>query len=158
MSKVSDVLNWWCELALVFFLSAMTVAVFFEVLFRYVVHLPLFWTEEFARYCLVWSSLIGATVAFKKGEHIAVTLFLERFAPRNRRVFMLTAEMSVVVFLVVMLWGGIHLTLVTSRQLSPALRVSMAIPYSSIPITAAVILVHALNHMAKFMASREQKG
>jgi TRAP-type C4-dicarboxylate transport system permease small subunit len=39
---------------------------------------------------------------------------------------------------------------VTSRQLSPALRISMAIPYAALPIAAAVMLVHALNHTVNF--------
>jgi hypothetical protein len=47
MNRVSDVLNRVCELTLMLFLSAMTVAVFLEILFRYLFHFPLFWTEEF---------------------------------------------------------------------------------------------------------------
>jgi TRAP-type C4-dicarboxylate transport system permease small subunit len=156
MKRVSDVLNRLCEFALVVFLSAMTLVVFLEILFRYVFHLPLFWTEEFARYCLVWSSLLGATIAFKRGEHIAVTFFLDRFPPRSRRVLMFAAEMSVAALLAVILWGGIHLIMVTSRQLSPALRISMAVPYSALPIAAAVMLVHALNHTARFRLSSGQ--
>jgi TRAP-type C4-dicarboxylate transport system permease small subunit len=150
MNKVSDALNRLSEWALVVFLSAMTLVVFLEILFRYVFHLPLFWTEEFARYCLVWASLLGATIAFKRGEHIAVTFFLDRLPPRSRRVLGFAAEVSVAVILVVILWGGIHLITVTSRQLSPALRISMAIPYAALPIAAAVMLVHALNHTVKF--------
>jgi TRAP-type C4-dicarboxylate transport system permease small subunit len=149
MNKVSDVLNSVCELALVLFLSAMTVAVFLEILFRYVFHLPLFWTEEFARYCLVWSSLLGASIALKRGEHIAVTLFLNRFPPPPRRVMMVVAEISVAVILAVILWGGISLVMVTSRQLSPALRITMALPYSALPIASAVMLVHVLDHLVR---------
>ena len=150
MKKLSDALNRLSEWALVMFLSAMTLAVFLEILFRYVFHLPLFWTEEFARYCLVWSSLLGATIAFKRGEHIAVTFFLDRLPPRSRRVLGFAAELSVVAILAVILWGGIQLLSVTSRQLSPALRISMAIPYAALPIAAAIMLVHALNHAIKF--------
>ena len=86
MNKVSGALNRLSEWALVVFLSAMTLAVFLEILFRYVFHFPLFWTEEFARYCLVWSSLLGATIAFKRGEHIAVTFFMDRLPTRSRRL------------------------------------------------------------------------
>jgi TRAP-type C4-dicarboxylate transport system permease small subunit len=156
MNKVSDALNRLCEFALMVFLSAMTLVVFLEILFRYVFHLPLFWTEEFARYCLVWSSLLGATIAFKRGEHIAMTFFLDRFPPRSRRVLVFAAEMSVAAILLVILWGGIHLIMVTSRQLSPALRISMAIPYVALPIAAVVMLVHALNHTAQLIFGKGQ--
>jgi TRAP-type C4-dicarboxylate transport system permease small subunit len=150
MNRVSDVLNRVCELTLMLFLSAMTVAVFLEILFRYLFHFPLFWTEEFARYCLVWSSLLGASIALKRGEHIAVTLFLNRFPPPARHVMMLVAEISVAAILAVILWGGINLVMVTTRQLSPALRISMALPYSALPVAASVMLVHVVDHLVRF--------
>ena len=59
----------------------MAVVVFLQVIFRYVLNLPLFWTEELARYCLVWASLLGSAVAVKRGQHIAVTIFMERLPP-----------------------------------------------------------------------------
>jgi len=151
MNRISDALNRFCEYALVVFLAAMTVVVFLEILFRYVLHLPLFWTAEFARYGLVWSSLLGATIAFKRGEHIAVTIFLNRLPPRSRRVMTTIAEIGVAVFLLVIFWGGIHLILVTSRQLSPALRISMAIPYSALPMASAVMLIHVADRVLQLL-------
>jgi TRAP-type transport system small permease protein len=150
MNRISDALNRLCEYALVVFLAAMTGVVFLEILFRYFLHLPLFWTAEFTRYCLVWSSLLGATIAFKRGEHIAVTIFLNRLPPRPRRVMTTMAEIGVAVFLWVIFWGGIHLILVTSRQLSPALRISMAIPYSALPMASAVMLIHVADRVLRF--------
>ncbi len=63
------------EIGIFIIISIMAVVVLAEVIFRYALLLPLFWTEEFARYCLVWSSLLGAGVALKRGEHIAVSFF-----------------------------------------------------------------------------------
>ena len=149
MNRISDAVNRLCEYCLAVFVAAMTVVVFLEILFRYVLDFPLFWTAEFARYCLVWASLIGATIAFKRGEHIAVTFFLNRFPPRSRRVMTMAAEISVAVFLAVILWGGIQLIMVTSRQLSPALQISMAIPYSALPMASAVMLIHVADTLSR---------
>ena len=148
MLRVSNFLNRICRVILVLTLIAMTVATFLQVLFRYVIHLPLFWTEEFARYCLIWSSLMGAGVAMKRGQHIAVTILVERLPAGLRRVSSLIATLSILLLLAVMLWGGIELVIVTRFQISPALRIPMAIPYSAIPIGSAIMLVHALNFLA----------
>lgn len=148
MSRVSDVLNRVCSIILVLALVAMTVATFLQVVFRYVVHLPLFWTEEFARYCLIWSSLIGAGVALKRGQHIAVTILVERLPAGLQRVASVAAALSILLLLAVILWGGIELVIVTRFQISPALRIPMAIPYLAIPIGAAVMLVHGVNFLA----------
>jgi TRAP-type C4-dicarboxylate transport system permease small subunit len=63
---------------------------------------------------------------------------------------MLVAEISVAAILAVILWGGINLVMVTTRQLSPALRISMALPYSALPVAASVMLVHVVDHLVRF--------
>lgn len=144
MQKISDLLNRVCEVLLIVILSAMAIAVFMQVLFRYVIHLPLFWTEEFARYCLVWASLLGASVAVKRGDHIAVTLFLEKMPHKFSNKLLILARISVAIILTVMTWGGINLVIITSAQISPALRVPMAVPYLAVPIGSGIMLFHML--------------
>ncbi|MEE4352499.1 MAG: TRAP transporter small permease [Desulfatiglans sp.] len=141
---ISNALNRLCEGALVLFLTAMAVIVFLEVLFRYLFLLPLFWTEELARYCLVWASLLGASVALKRGEHIAVSLLVERLPKRVERAVVQAARLSVALILVVILWGGITLVSVTSLQTSPALRIPMAVPYLALPINSGIMLLHII--------------
>jgi TRAP-type C4-dicarboxylate transport system permease small subunit len=147
--SLSDFLNRICELVLIILLGAMAVVIFLQVLFRYVLHLPLFWTEELARYCLVWASLLGAAVALKRGEHIAVTFFLDTFPKRAARALTIVAQVSVLLILVVMVWGGIKLVLVTSAQISPALRISMAVPYLALPVGAVIMLFHVVSSMVQ---------
>lgn len=140
--KISDWLNRFCEFLLIATLSAMTIAVFLQVLFRYVVHLPLFWTEEFARYCLIWASLLGASIALKKKQHIAITYFIEHMPNGLAAKLTLAAQVSVALILAIMIWGGVKLVLITSAQISPALRIPMAVPYLALPLGSAVMLYH----------------
>lgn len=157
MLRISDFLNRICEVALIILLVAMAVAVFVQVLFRYVLHLPLFWTEEFARYCLVWASLLGAAVALKRGEHIAVTFLLDTFSKRAARILTVVAQISVVLILTVIAWGGIKLVLVTSAQISPALRIPMAVPYLALPIGSTVMLFHVVSSIMQRPDRTSQK-
>ena len=144
MQRASDIIDRVTQMVLLIVLSAMAVAVFLQVIFRYVLNLPLFWTEEFARYCLVWSSLLGAAVAMKRGQHIAVSFFVERYPASIRRLLSSVALLSVAAILAVITWGGIHLVMVTRAQISPALRLSMSIPYLAVPIGSAIMLFHAI--------------
>jgi TRAP-type C4-dicarboxylate transport system permease small subunit len=118
--------------------------------------LPLFWTEEFARYCLVWSSLLAAGIALKRGQHIAVTFVAERFPRRIRTVAALGGDIFVAIMLAVVLWGGIYLVILTRHQLSPAMRLSMSLPYMAIPTGSAVMLFHVFTSI--FRRSREMFG
>jgi TRAP-type C4-dicarboxylate transport system permease small subunit len=158
MERVSAGLNRVCEVGLILFLSAMSVVVFLEVIFRYIFSLPLFWTEEFARYCLVWASLLGATIALREGEHIAVTFFMDHVPQRLRRAMILAAQISICCILVVIVWGGVNLVLVTSKQISPALRIPMAIPYLALPFGSAVMLVHAIHSVVSLRARKQPAG
>ena len=144
LQRISDIISRITEVILIVVLSTMAVVVLLQVIFRYVLNFPLFWTEEFARYCLVWSSLLGSAVAVKRGQHIAVTIFMERFPPALRRGLTIIALISVAVILTIILWGGIQLVAITRAQISPALRVSMSIPYLAVPVGAALMLLHTI--------------
>ncbi len=141
-------------------ISAMAVDVLIEVVFRYVLLLPLFWTEELARYCLVWSSLLAAGIALKRGQHIAVAFVAEKFPPRIRMAAGLGGDIFVAILLAVVLWGGIYLVILTRHQLSPAMRLSMSLPYMAIPIGSAIMLFHVLTsiyHRSKKMFDRTRR-
>lgn len=144
MERLSDIVNRIAEIALVIIISIMAVVVFAEVIFRYVLLLPLFWTEEFARYCLVWSSLLGAGVALKRGEHIAVTFFADKFPQGIRMEASLLVQIFIAAFLGVVFWGGLCLLIITRHQLSPAMRIPMSWPYMAVPIGSLIMLIHEI--------------
>jgi len=144
MERMSDLLNRLCEMVLIIVLIAMAVSVFLQILFRYLLHFPLFWTEEFARYCLVWASLLGAAVALKRGEHIAVTFFLKSFPKSLAHFSVILGRSALLLILGVMILGGIKLVLITRVQISPALRIPMAVPYLALPVGSALMLFHVI--------------
>jgi len=156
MERASDLINRLTEMAIFAIISAMAVDVFIEVILRYVLLLPLFWTEEFARYCLVWSSLLGAGIALKKGRHIAVTFVAERFPERIRTVAALGGDIFVATMVAIVFWGGMYLVILTRHQLSPAMRLPMSLPYMAIPTGAAIMLFHVLTSI--YCRSREIFG
>lgn len=157
MERASDLINRFTEMAVFVIISAMALDVLIEVVFRYVLLLPLFWTEEFARYCLVWSSLLAAAIALKRGQHIAVTFLAEKFPARTRMAAALGGDILVAAMVAIVFWGGIFLVIMTRHQLSPAMRLPMSLPYMAIPIGAAVMLFHVLTsiyHRSKEIFAR----
>ena len=48
-----------------------------QVFFRYVLNSPLAWTEELARIALIWLVFWGSAIAFRKNEHLTLTLFTQ---------------------------------------------------------------------------------
>ena len=142
MERTSNIVNRIVEIAIFIIISIMAVVVFAEVIFRYALLLPIFWTEEFARYCLVWSSLLGAGVALKKGEHIAVSFFSDRLPKGIQMGTALSVQVFIAALLVVIFWGGVCLVIITRHQLSPAMRIPMSWPYMAVPVGFLIMLLH----------------
>jgi TRAP-type C4-dicarboxylate transport system permease small subunit len=65
LKRISDQLDRGCRVGAVFFFAAMVALVMLQVVARYIFRAVPIWTEEAARYCMVWGGLLGATVAFK---------------------------------------------------------------------------------------------
>ena len=101
--------------------SIMTVVVFLQVVFRYVLTQPLHWSEEVARYLFVWLSILGATLGLQKRGHFGLDVFYRMLPDRARRVMRRVIHFLMGVVILVILVQGITLVQKTSLQESPAM-------------------------------------
>ena len=122
----------------------MAIVVFLQVIFRYLLNFPLFWTEELGRYLLVWSSLLGGAIALKRNEHIAVTFVTDRVPEKYRNIIGKGVMILIIFQILILTIGGVELVYLTKQQISPALRIPMAVPYLALPIGGAIMLIHAI--------------
>lgn len=131
--------RWLLVVACSALLVAMLLGVGAQVLMRYVFNQPLLWSEELARYCMVWLAMLAAGLAAREGQHIA----LGDLFPFPRRVKLIVSAVTTVV-VAVTLWilieQGWAMTERTARQLSPALRLKMSWVYAAIPVGAAMMV------------------
>ena len=141
---MSDTINLVTKYALTVLMAAMTAIIALQVFYRYVLNQPLTWSEEIARYLMIWITFLGSAMAVKYSEHIGVTFILERFPLRVRNGIGVTLNIAVVVFFAMTAWQGAALTLRVVPQQAPATWISMAWAYSSIPVGCGFMLVHAL--------------
>jgi TRAP-type C4-dicarboxylate transport system permease small subunit len=118
-------------------------AVTWQVFSRYVLNDPSSWTDELARYTMVWLGLLGASYLFGIKGHLAITLL--DTALKGKANIALQLLINVISFAFVslaMLKGGLALMGRTTQQLSPALQLPMSTVYSILPISAVIILIY----------------
>ena len=60
------------------------VVLFAGVVARYVLHKPLIWSDELASILFLWLAMLGAVVAFRRGEHMRMTALVGMVGPRAR--------------------------------------------------------------------------
>jgi TRAP-type C4-dicarboxylate transport system permease small subunit len=130
---------------IVFVLSAgMFVIVFVQVIFRYILNEPLPWSEELARYLMVWIASLGAVEAYGTGGHVGVNALVDNVPAVPRKLLRLLVHLVVAVLMVVILYQGFKLSAYLRDQVSPALEVPMTWPYLAIPAGATLLLLQAL--------------
>jgi hypothetical protein len=82
LNRLCDCLRRAAMALLVVFGAVMSVVVMLQILFRFVIYIPLPWSEELARYLMIWTGMVGSFVALREGRHIGVTLVVNRLPPR----------------------------------------------------------------------------
>ncbi|MDE2369070.1 MAG: TRAP transporter large permease subunit [Burkholderiales bacterium] len=70
---------------------------------RYVFHHPLIWSDEVASILFLWLAMLGAAVAFQRGEHMRMTAIVGKLDPARRAFFDLLATAAALAFLVLIL-------------------------------------------------------
>lgn len=113
------------------------------------------WTEEVARFLLVWITFLAGTLAFQRGRHIAVTFAVDALPGRLRQFARLLALGIMLAFLITLIVIGYRYMQVQSFQKSASLRLSMTYVYAVMPICAAIMAWYALVDIIELLLGDE---
>ena len=97
------------EIVLVFLLVAMTLTVFSQVIARYIFEAPLSWSEELARFILIWLSMLSAAYAFKTKSHFALTILVTKLPEKQQKFTSFCIHVTVAIFFIII--SGFNLVL-----------------------------------------------
>jgi TRAP-type C4-dicarboxylate transport system permease small subunit len=128
-----DGVNWAVGWLLAAQLLVMTVLISWQVFARFVMGSPLAFSEEIARFAMVWMTMLGAAYAYRYGTLISVGVLSDFGGPRVRRVLQVTVSLASVIFAYVLLVEGLAIAERTAVQTAPSTRVSMAWLYAAMP-------------------------
>jgi len=131
--------------ALVGIVAVMTVIIIIQVFLRYLFLYSLSWSEEVARYLMIWASFLGASLAVKYGLHIGVEFVINRIAGGPKRAITLAAKASMLFFLILFTIGGLQVAWALRDQDSPALLFSMFYAYLSAPVGGVFMIIQVLH-------------
>jgi TRAP-type C4-dicarboxylate transport system permease small subunit len=144
IEALSSTIDRWVEYLLFGLGFSMALLVAAQVFARYVLNHSLFWSEELARYMLVWLTFLGASTAYKRGLHPGVDALVRRLpALLQKAAAYLVHGISLSLF-VVMLVYGISFAHFIRAQISPALYLPMWTVVGIIPLSGLILVIHAL--------------
>jgi len=151
MEKLYQNINRIIEVVLVVIFALLVLDVLWQVFGRYVLNQSFSFTEEFARFALIWLSILGAAYLNGKREHLSMDYLLQKLSPEQLAKRMKLIEVLMFVFaLVVMVIGGGNLVYTTLYlgQVSPAMHVSLGYVYSIVPISGLLIMFYSIYNIS----------
>jgi len=149
-----DYLDWSIRVVLWAGMSLIMFAVVFHVVGRYFFGKTYVGTLELVRYTMVWISLLGASAAFGSGEHVGIKVLQNKLSKKSWFWISTPASLLLCLFLVVMIKGGVEITLRNWHQISLAMRIPMFYPYLAVPIGAGLMLLYLLVNILNSIVSK----
>ena len=150
MKKLCRSLDRVLVVLLVALFAALVLMVVWQVLSRYALNSPSAFTEEAARYLMIWVSLLGASYVFRMRLHIGLDLLTRKLTGSNKRIVEVAALTAAAAFaLLILLVGGARLVELTWSldQVSAVLGIRMALVYLAIPLSGGFILLYTLEQL-----------
>lgn len=133
--KVDYVLTSIVKVLCIIMLALIVLITTISIISRYFFFYPLNFANPISIYLMMWISFLGSGLALRKGEHIFVELFLNKFTGRTRSRLLILINLIIALFLIVMIYYGLIFAF-TGLESTDAFvfGISMFIPYLSVPI------------------------
>ncbi len=140
LRKFSQALNRVTRYTIAFLLMLMFIIIMLEIIFRYVVTYPAFWTEELARYLMFYMVLLGGSVAIRNDGHPALLFILQGFSMSFQKRWKILVDALVFLVLIFIFKEGLIMAVDEMISSTPALRISFFWIYIALPIGSLLMM------------------
>lgn len=141
MQRVTAAINRVLEVAAMILLAVLCAVTFLGVVDRYLLQSGIGWTEELARFLLIWASLLSAATVVHRSAHFCITFLVDMLPARARRAIALLTHLAAIGVLGVVFVLGVRVTRIMRIQTSPAMDLPMSWIYLSLPVAMGVMLL-----------------
>jgi TRAP-type C4-dicarboxylate transport system permease small subunit len=145
--KIRPIIDKALEYLLIAIMGILVLDVLWQVISRYLLKSPSSFTDELARFLLIWVGILGAAYATGQKKHLAIDVLINKFNERNRTIVNYSIHVAVALFaLLVMVIGGLNLIYILLKlgNISPALSLPIGYVYSVIPVSGILIIYYSL--------------
>ncbi len=156
IKKISDVLNKICMALCIAFLAVMVIVTFVQIICR-VFFTALSWSEEMARYLLIWSTFFGASCVYKSGSNIAVLVVQDLLPATIKKIAKILVHALCLAFFALAIYNGMRYMNMVGAQTSAALQVPMKYMYLSVPLGCGFMAIHAISAILEEIFNKKEE-
>jgi len=142
-------LNWGIERICALLMAVLVLTIWLGVADRYAYRIGTTWTEEFARYTMIWCALLAVPVGAYRREHIGLEFILNAIPKRYRRILQLVLDLIGIAFFTFLTFYSIGMTIEGKNQHANIFGMTMMIPFASVPVTSALTVVQLIVTMVR---------
>ena len=157
LRALKDGLTRGLELLIIATMALLVVDVVWGVFTRYALGEQAKWSEELARFLLVWVALLGGALAFRTKAHLGVDYFVNLLHPDARKLTAVVADLVVLFFAgAVLLLGGASVVreALALEQTTPALGWKMGYVYLALPISGFFVVLYTVDNLIETVRGR----
>ena len=120
------------------------VILFSGIVARYALHEPLVWSDELASILFLWLAMLGAVVAFRRGEHMRMGALVNRASPAARAVLDMVAVAAALAFLLMLQAPGFEYASEERYVTTAALEIPNVWRAAALPVGTTLMALIAL--------------
>ncbi len=154
VQKVSETVDRAATALTVILLGAMTIITFTQIICR-VFFTALSWSEEAARYLLVWLTFIGAGCVHKRAGHISISLLTGVIPKGPSKALQILAQILCILVFVAAIYYGFSYMQMMGTQRSAAMHIPMRYMYAAIPVGCILLLLHSVASISDICIKKE---
>lgn len=136
-------------------LALISVVVLIQVLVRFVlthsgVNVAAPWTEELARFLLVWLIFLGAAVGCRRMQLISLDFVLKALPNLiGQLARYVSLGLCLYLFVVMVIYGHQFVRIIGATELSPVMQISKSWVYWAMPVGATLMIINTLAFIAE---------
>ena len=138
------------EYALFLFFLALTLVGGLQVFNRFVLGLPLSWSEEFQKFGHIWMVMLAIPVAYRRGAHLGMDMLLRMLPGWSQRAVGLLTELLWLALALAIIRYTFAIMVVARNQDSPGLGLPMHWVYFGMVIGGIYLAFVALRRLATY--------
>jgi tripartite ATP-independent transporter DctM subunit len=150
LTSLETILGRLVEVPAALLVVAEIVILFAGVVARYVLHVPLIWSDELASILFLWLAMLGSAVAFRRGEHMRMTALVAMAGPRTWAFLDVVATISALAFLLMIVAPSYEYAYEESYITTPALQIANSFRAAALPVGITIMALFALLRLARY--------
>ena len=136
--------NRYVEKICIILVALMIIDVWWGVVSRYVLGWNVTWTEELARYIMIWAALMAISIGVYHREHIGLELLFMKLSTPVKKMVLPVLNLISTIFFLLLFYYGITMTIDGLTQYAMIFDMTMVVPYASVPVSCFLAIVQMI--------------